>query len=47
MSSLSFTSTVRPCQSSTARCLSKRHQMPRRHLRALPTLTRPSLFSGD
>jgi len=28
-------------------CRSKRHQMPRRHLRVLPSLTRPSLFSGD
>lgn len=30
-----------------ASCRSKRHQMPRRHLRVLPSLTRPSLFSGD
>jgi hypothetical protein len=28
-------------------CRSKRHQMPRRHLRVLPSLTRPSLFAGD
>lgn len=28
-------------------CRSKRHQMPRRHLRVLPCLTRPSLFAGD
>jgi hypothetical protein len=30
-----------------AQCRSKRHQMPRRHLRVLPSLTRPSLFAGD
>ena len=30
-----------------AQCRSKRHQMPRRYLRVLPTLTRPSLFAGD
>jgi hypothetical protein len=28
-------------------CCSKQHQMPRRHLRVLPSLTRPNLFSGD
>ena len=28
-------------------CCSKKHQMPRRHLRVLPSLTRPGLFSGD
>ena len=28
-------------------CRSQRHQMPRRHLRVLPSLTRPSLFAGD
>jgi hypothetical protein len=28
-------------------CCSSRHRMPRRHLRVLPTLTRPSLFAGD
>ena len=28
-------------------CRSKRLQMPRRHLRVLPSLTRPSLFAGD
>jgi hypothetical protein len=26
---------------------SKRRQMPRRHPRVLPSLTRPSLFAGD
>jgi hypothetical protein len=26
---------------------SQRHQMPRRHPRVLPSLTRPSLFAGD
>jgi hypothetical protein len=28
-------------------CCSKQHQMPRGHLRVLPSLTRPNLFSGD
>ena len=33
--------------SAAPECRSKRHQMPRRHLRVLPCLTRPSLFAGD
>jgi hypothetical protein len=34
-------------QSAASVCRSKKHQMPRRHLRDLPSLTRPSLFAGD
>jgi len=39
--------TARPPRIAGPQCRSKRHQMPRRHLRALPSLTRPSLFAGD
>jgi hypothetical protein len=47
--------TMNPIMTATARthriagslCCSQRHQMPRRYLRVLPSLTRPSLFSGD
>jgi hypothetical protein len=39
--------TARMYRIAGTQCRSKRHQMPRRHLRVLPTLTRPSLFSGD
>jgi hypothetical protein len=47
MSSPSFSATVRLHHFAASTCRSRRHQMPRRHLRVLPTLTRPSLFSGD
>jgi len=39
--------TARTHRIAGAHCRSKRHQMPRRHLRVLPSLTRPSLFAGD
>jgi hypothetical protein len=47
--------TMNPVMTATARthriagplCCSQQHQMPRRHLRVLPSLTRPSLFAGD
>ena len=39
--------TVRTHRIAGPQCRSKRHQMPRRHLRVLPSLTRPSLFAGD
>jgi hypothetical protein len=39
--------TARTNRSVAFQCRSKRHQMPRRHLRVLPSLTRPSLFAGD
>jgi hypothetical protein len=39
--------TARIHRIAAAQCRSKRHQMPRRHLRVLPSLTRPSLFAGD
>ncbi|MBB5341250.1 hypothetical protein [Tunturiibacter gelidoferens] len=39
--------TARTNRSAAFQCRSKRHQMPRRHLRVLPSLTRPSLFAGD
>ena len=39
--------TARTNRSAAFQCRSTRHQMPRRHLRVLPSLTRPSLFAGD
>ena len=44
---LPVVATVRTHRIAGPQCRSQRHQMPRRHLRVLPSLTRPSLFAGD
>ncbi|MHB1702460.1 MAG: hypothetical protein ACYCSN_20470 [Acidobacteriaceae bacterium] len=41
------THSIPACLHSRDWCGSRSHQMPRKHLRVLPSLTRPSLYSGD